>query len=142
MKSPNVLKKEDGFTLIEIIAVLILLGILAAVAIPKYMDLQDEARQKAAESAIAETKARLSMGYGQYLLMNDGAEPAAMADICAAVNDATVLPITGSGAVDMGTDYTVALAPNGTDAANGDITVSAVQGVALGTNVTDTWMMP
>ncbi len=34
---------QHGFTLIEIIAVLVILGILAVVAIPKYLDMQNQA---------------------------------------------------------------------------------------------------
>ena len=79
MEKKNILKNEKGFTLIEIIAVLILLGILAAVAVPKYMDLTVDAKVKAAQGQVAEVKGTLSTAWGKYLLRTGGSPAATIA---------------------------------------------------------------
>ncbi len=64
----KLLQNEEGFTLVEIIAVLVILGILAAVAIPKYFDLQSEARTKALAGAMGEAVGRMNQKFGLALL--------------------------------------------------------------------------
>jgi prepilin-type N-terminal cleavage/methylation domain-containing protein len=49
---------DKGFTLLEIIAVLVILSILAAIAVPKYVSLDESARQRAIDAGIAELNGR------------------------------------------------------------------------------------
>lgn len=121
-------RNQKGFTLIEIIAVLVILGILAAVAVPKYMDMQGEARIKAAQGAISETKARLSSGYAVALLRSNGAN----------VTMAMVQGNANVAAGSWGPDFTVIVSGVAVNPAL--ISVTAVQGVAVA--VSGNWNLP
>ena len=46
------MKKQAGFTLIELVIVIIILGILAVTAAPKFLNLQDDARKSAAADGV------------------------------------------------------------------------------------------
>jgi len=124
------IKNQKGFTLIEIIAVLVILGILAAVAVPKYLDLTSEARRMAAQGAVAEIKGRLSQAQAKYMLANGVAPTGAQLYTYAT---------TGTGAYNtvenlnnVGSDFTL------TTGSGSPITISvtAVQGQSVSVSAT------
>jgi len=123
------LRNQKGFTLIEIIAVLVILGILAAVAIPKYLSMADEARTKAAQGAIAEVKGRLSSAQAKYMMANNGNAPnsATLYTYAIAANQY----VNANNLANVGNDFNVTVT-TGTPI---NITVTGVQGTNLTTNV-------
>jgi prepilin-type N-terminal cleavage/methylation domain-containing protein len=70
MKTALLKKNQKGFTLIEIIAVLVILGILAAVAIPKYIDMREDAVVKAVVGVSSELNARERLTLAQWKLQD------------------------------------------------------------------------
>jgi len=68
MKKSLLRKNQKGFTLIEIIAVLVILGILAAVAIPKYIDMREDAVKKSVVGVSSELNARERLTLAQHKL--------------------------------------------------------------------------
>lgn len=72
MERKEIRKSQGGFTLIEIIAVIVLLGVLAAVIVPQFNDLTEEAQQASARQAVAEGIARANAEIAAEILETGG----------------------------------------------------------------------
>ncbi len=67
------LRNSKGFTLIELMIVVVIIGILAAIAIPNFISMQDRAR----EGSVKSNMHTVQLAVEDFAVQNDGTYPVA-----------------------------------------------------------------
>lgn len=112
--------RQTGFTLIELVMVIVIIGVLAAVAIPKFIDLRSEANTAAVQGVAGSLSAAAATNYAARVASNNAKGVAVVncQDVATALQSytsgayTTALPATGG----LYTIATLALTPAGISA--------------------------
>ena len=106
------MRNEKGFTMIELVMVIVLLGILAAVAIPRYLDLSAQALTASKAGMSGAVKGAHGIEIARLAAAGTPGYPT-VTQLAAAINPEGTAAATGVVVVINGTNYTV---PTYTDA--------------------------
>ncbi len=108
------MKRQNGFTLIELVMVIVILGVLAAVAMPKFIDLKSDAERASVAGVAGAAASASAINYAGCSLTNHSTA-GANATKCAKVFSCDSIKAALQGGTWPSTLYSGAIAAGGTE---------------------------
>ena len=95
-KKMQILKQEKGFTLIELVMIIVIVAILAAIAVPKYVDMSNDAEVAAAASYQGSLRAAAAITYANCVLKGTDTNDIDITSVLNGLEEAGGLAVSGT----------------------------------------------